>query len=56
MNYQRLQQLDRGKLIKLVLEKDKLLKEFEEKFLSMEKLGKLCIDGKEYWIWGERVK
>jgi len=55
MNYQRLQQLGKEKLIAMILEKDKLLKEFEEKFLSMEKLGRLFIDGKGYWIWRERI-
>ena len=57
MNYKRLQQLGKEQLIKLILEKDKLLKDFEDEFLKMEKLGgRLFLDGKEYWIWRERIK
>ena len=56
MNYQRLQQLDKEKLIVMVLEKDKQLEAFIRFVDAIEKLGKLCIDGKYYWIWSERIK
>ena len=56
MNYERLQQKDKKVLIELILGKDKLLREFEEKFLKLEKIGRISLDHKEYWLWRERIK
>ena len=51
MNYQRLQQLDKEKLIKLILEKQAELILVEKRLDGLERLGRLCIDGKGYWIY-----
>lgn len=56
MKLERLKYLDKQTLIKLYLMKSERLDILEKRLNNFEKLGKLAIDNKDYYIWREEVK
>ena len=55
MNYERLMKFDKKALIGLIIDKDERLIILNKKYITMEKLGRLFIDDKYYWIWREKI-